>query len=74
MKRLSLILFLGIVACAPTAATASDSAPISVMKMNYRASLVRMIDEQAGVVCWAIEGGTYEGLSCLPVEETRLGE
>jgi hypothetical protein len=32
----------------------------------------RFVDDEAGVVCWAIETYRETGLSCLPIEQTQL--
>jgi hypothetical protein len=34
----------------------------------------RIIDEEAGVICWVYKAGYAGGISCLPLEQTRLGE
>jgi hypothetical protein len=34
-------------------------------------AIVRYTDEEAGVVCWTM---LANGISCLPLDETRLGE
>lgn len=43
----------------------------------YRAaSIYRFIDDEAGVVCYIIEGEESDGLgiSCLPLSETNLAQ
>ena len=36
--------------------------------------LIRVVDREAGVVCWVWKNTTYGGLSCLPLKDTKLLE
>ena len=36
-------------------------------------NVYRDVDEEAGVVCYASDGGFAGGISCLPLNETKLG-
>lgn len=35
-------------------------------------SIMRWTDREAGVVCWVYYGYNKGGISCLPIDETRL--
>jgi len=38
--------------------------------------LIRVIDREAGVICYIIQNDTadfYSGLQCIPIDQTKLG-
>lgn len=62
MKRLLLILVVLLTACTSSEAVIEGSMPNSIE---------RHIDEEAGVVCWMYHS---RGISCLPLDQTLLGD
>ncbi len=52
----------------------SCAAPAMPDPGEYQLWTDRFIDEEAGVVCWVYKAGYAGGISCLSIEQTRLGE
>ena len=42
--------------------------------IHLSSSVSRFVDLDAGVVCWIYEGNERGGISCLPIDQTRLRE
>lgn len=42
--------------------------------IQLRASVCRFVDTEAGTVCWMYTRAYRGGISCLPIEQTDLGE
>lgn len=59
--------------CGDDDALASESNKSNNTSMG--AQVTRIVDDEAGVVCYIRdhEGGTGESISCIPIEDTRLG-
>jgi hypothetical protein len=56
-----------------TVVTLASSCSVDTSK-SLPSTVDRFIDDEAGVVCWTwniVNGG---GMSCLPIQETRLGQ
>ena len=76
MKKLVLlvlVLSVLLVACAPYQLKLQDTVkPYTIVNNN----VVRIVDEQAGVVCWIYSHQKFRegGISCLPLADTLLGE
>lgn len=69
MKRFVLLFALLLFSCAPTTSssvTIDKTAPVFVADEVYR-----VIDEQAGVVCWVFDGFRAGGISCLPYTQVK---
>lgn len=71
MRRLLIIALLALAGC-------GQPQPPQVVEARERAriesDITRHIDEEAGVVCWVYSYGYQGGISCLPIEDTRLVE
>lgn len=72
---LVLVLSVLISACAPDPyqlELQDTSKPYIIVNNN----VVRIVDEQAGVVCWIYSHQKYHegGISCLPLADTLLGK
>jgi hypothetical protein len=79
LKMVFVILALTLVIAAPLAALTScgpemdyDDAPPAVRQMTRWSSIERYVDVEARVVCWVYTGNEKAGLSCLPLDQTRL--
>jgi hypothetical protein len=76
--RRSLIAFVCLVGCFLLAGCGNDSVvagtPATVSKVNTGglSTVSRYVDAEAGVVCWLLKTGYAGGISCLPIDETRL--
>ena len=75
-KILLLILLLAVTSCATPTPTylsleATPDAP-DVIYSTKISGLLRVVDEDAGVVCWVWVGPQGVGIDCLPLEQTRL--
>ena len=67
------VLFLLIIMLTSCIEQPPDLALVDVGRFNFR-NLQRVIDSEAGVVCWIYNGRQEYGISCLPIRETLLGE
>ena len=69
MKRLVVlvVMILILTSCVPEGVTVEQP---DIIKSN----VTRFIDEEAGVVCWEYDGYRSGGISCLPIDETKLGQ
>jgi len=76
MKKifLAIIFALLISGCAPPTGDspdASDTKDTEVVGLTD--SVFRVVDEEAGVVCWIYSSGGYKGgIDCMRIEETDL--
>jgi hypothetical protein len=68
------ILLLALVACAALT-TEMEITQLPVAKPSgTRITVYRIVDEEAGVACWVFVGYHKGGISCLPLNETRLDQ
>jgi len=71
MKKIVLVFVLLLTACAPVDRPAETEDTIS---QEYTYGVTRVVDEEAGVVCWTFKSGYAGGISCLPINQTLLDE
>jgi hypothetical protein len=45
---------------------------VSQVTTGGMSTVSRYVDTEAGVVCWLLKTGYAGGISCLPIDETRL--
>jgi hypothetical protein len=76
--RWSILLALSmmLVSCAlqPTMPEPTPESNLVYRDAFYDMNVLRFVDREAGVVCWVIRGSQKGGISCLPLEQTRLEE
>lgn len=63
-----LLLSLSLASCAPPM-TDGSGVILSNIGVYVGGGIYRTIDRDAGVVCWVF----HDGISCLPIHETKLG-
>lgn len=76
-KILIVAILLALFGCAaPTPeereAEAAKTGWVMVTQAQGLAFVYRIVDEEAGVVCWVFTGPNKGGISCLPLGETGL--
>lgn len=49
-----------------------DNSDFTIVSTTAFGGVFRIVDDDAGVVCWIYLGGDPGGISCLPIEQTRL--
>lgn len=66
---LILVVMFLLVSCGP-----ADLDPVGVsIESNSYDAVNRVVDDEAGVVCYTFDSGSYAGgISCIPISQTRL--
>lgn len=77
MKRITLLLILALTimlaGCAENTPSESDGLNKKKLGEGALSSTHRLVDYEAGVVCWYRGSGYGGGMGCLPVNQTELG-
>lgn len=59
-------------ATAPAAAQEEPGNTVTAVSTGIDQVVFRVVDDDAGVVCWLYSGISKGGISCLPKSSTRL--
>ena len=80
MKRIILVglVLIFMIACArPEYQDSQGAKPQTIGRISidgYGGYVERITDNEAGVVCWVLMGYEKGGISCLPLEQTKLSK
>jgi hypothetical protein len=69
MKKIIVIVFLMLFVTGCGYGTVKEDA-VDTVNINY--SIIRIIDKEAGVVCYYTGGGYQGGVDCLSLKDTNL--
>ena len=73
MKRALMFLVVVLVVVLMLVGCAASGAPTDRLSSNgYGDVVFKVVDDEAGVVCWVYDGIKQGGIDCMPLSETEL--